>query len=63
MDNAAFHKGVQMKRALKEAGHTLLCLPPYSPDLNPIERKWAQAKKIRQANQCNIQELFMSKNL
>jgi transposase len=53
MDNAAFHKGVQMKRALKEAGHTLPYLPSYSPDLNLIERKWAQAKKIRQANQCN----------
>jgi transposase len=63
MDNAAFHKGVQMKRALKEAGHTLLYFPPYSPDLNPIERKWGQAKKIRHAHQCNIQELFQYKKL
>jgi transposase len=63
MDNAAFHKGAEMKEAIEKEGHTLLYLPPYSPDLNPIERKWAQAKKIRHANQCNIQELFMSKNL
>jgi transposase len=63
MDNAAFHKGAKMKQALKEAGHTLLYLPPYSPDLNPIEHKWAQAKKIRQANQCNIQLLFQCKKL
>ena len=35
-----------MKTSLEKAGHTLLYLPPYSPDLNPIEKKWAQAKKI-----------------
>ncbi|WP_201527833.1 transposase, partial [Psychrobacter frigidicola] len=29
-------------------GHRLLFLPPYSPDLNPIEKKWAQAKLLRQ---------------
>ena len=47
MDNASFHKGVLMKKAIEDAGHTLLYLPPYSPDLNPIEKKWAQAKAIR----------------
>ncbi len=33
--------------ALKEAGHIVLWLPPYSPDLNPIEKTWAWIKKIR----------------
>ncbi len=42
MDNAAFHKRVQ--RLLNRHGHRLLFLPPYSPDLNPIEKKWAQVK-------------------
>lgn len=60
MDNAAFHKGSDMKQAIKSAGHTLLYLPPYSPDLNPIEHKWAQAKKIRKAKQCTISELFQN---
>ena len=47
MDNASFHKGEAMKKAIENAGHTLLYLPPYSPDLNPIEKKWTQAKAIR----------------
>ena len=41
-----FHKRVQ--RLLNRHGHRLLFLPPYSPDLNPIEKKWAQAKFLRQ---------------
>ena len=36
MDNASFHKRVQ--RLLNRHGHRLLFLPPYSPDLNPIEK-------------------------
>ena len=47
MDNAAFHKRQDTHEAITEAGHTLEFLPPYSPDLNPIEPKWAQAKSIK----------------
>lgn len=39
MDNATFHKGCDMQKIIANAGHTLLYLPPYSPDLNPIEKK------------------------
>ena len=46
MDNATFHKRVQ--KLLNRHGHRLLFLPPYSPDLNPIEKKWAQVKFLRQ---------------
>ena len=46
MDNASFHKRVQ--RLLNRHGHRLLFLPPYSYNLNPIEKKWAQAKFLRQ---------------
>lgn len=38
MDNAAFHKGKNLRSAIEQAGHILLFLPPYSPDLNPIEK-------------------------
>ena len=47
MDNATFHKRQDILGALKEAGHIVLWLPPYSPDLNPIEKTWAWIKKIR----------------
>jgi transposase len=45
MDNATFHKSSTTKRLIEEAGCRLLFLPPYSPDLNPIELLWANLKK------------------
>lgn len=45
MDNATFHKGVRDMQKIKQM-LGILCFP-YSPDLNPIEKKWAQAKQIR----------------
>jgi transposase len=47
-----------MKEDIANAGHTLFYLPPYSPDLNPIEKKWAQAKHIRRTTGCSVEKLF-----
>lgn len=58
MDNAAFHKGALMKKAVEDAGHIIEYLPPYSPDLNPIEKKWAHAKSMRRKYRCSVDELF-----
>lgn len=60
MDNASFHKGADMQKILEDAGHTLLYLPPYSPDLNPIEKKWAQIKKARRSSGDSIDNIFKS---
>jgi transposase len=60
MDNASFHKGEEMRNSIIDAGHILLYLPPYSPDLNPIEKKWAQAKHLRKTLGCSINSLFKS---
>ena len=38
MDNAAFHKLEKTRFLIENAGCSLLFLPPYSPDLNPIEK-------------------------
>ena len=46
MDNAAFHKSEQTKNIIERAGCRLVFLPPYSPDLNPIEKFWANFKRI-----------------
>lgn len=58
MDNASFHKRYDMIDAIEIQGHTLVYLPSYSPDLNPIERKWAQAKKLRKRLKCSVLETF-----
>jgi transposase len=58
MDNASFHKRHDCLRLIKDAGHLLEFLPPYSPDLNPNEHKWAQAKSIRRRKKHSIDELF-----
>lgn len=44
MDNATFHKSEMTKKLIEDAGCQLKFLPPYSPDLNPIEKCWANLK-------------------
>ncbi|NDH09878.1 MAG: IS630 family transposase, partial [Gammaproteobacteria bacterium] len=39
MDNAAFHKSLSTQELIKQAGHLLEYLPPYSPDLYPFNLK------------------------
>ena len=44
MDNATFHKGGRIQQLIRDAGCELLYLPPYSPDLNKIEKCWSWLK-------------------
>ncbi|KMU92717.1 hypothetical protein CIHG_10503 [Coccidioides immitis H538.4] len=44
MDNASFHHSARIKQMCFDAGVRLLYLPPYSPDLNPIEEFFAELK-------------------
>ena len=44
MDNLGSHKGKAVRDAIRAAGARLLFLPPYSPDLNPIEQVFAKLK-------------------
>jgi transposase len=45
MDNASFHKSQKTKELIESVGCKLIFLPPYSPDLNPIEKFWANMKR------------------
>ena len=45
MDNASFHKSQKTKDLIASVGCKLIFLPPYSPDLNPIEKFWANMKR------------------
>ena len=52
MDNLGSHKGAAIRRAIRRAGAKLFFLPPYSPDLNPIEQVFAKLKALlRKANE------------
>ncbi len=58
MDNAAFHKTVATRKLIEEAGHILLYLPPYSPDLNPIEPDWAVIKHHHRFNNTPLNDII-----
>ena len=45
LDNATFHHSKRTRELVEQAGCTLLYLAPYSPDLNPIEKCWANLKR------------------
>lgn len=46
MDNLSSHKAAAVRRAIRAAGAKLIFLPPYSPDLNPIEQAFAKLKTL-----------------
>jgi transposase len=46
MDNLGSHKGTGIRAAIEAAGASLLYLPPYSPDFNPIENAFAKLKAM-----------------
>jgi transposase len=46
VDNLGSHKGQRARQAVRQAGAHLLFLPPYSPDLNPIEMVFAKLKTL-----------------
>ncbi len=46
LDNLGSHKGRTVRRLIRQAGAKLFFLPPYSPDLNPIEQVFAKLKAL-----------------
>jgi transposase len=49
MDNLSSHKVNGVRKQIEAAGAELIYLPPYSPDLNPIEKAWAKLKQLLRA--------------
>jgi transposase len=61
MDNLGSHKGAGVKAAIEAAGASLLYLPPYSPDFNPIEQAFAKLKAmLRKAAERTLDDLWRS---
>jgi len=51
LDNLGSHKGKAARAAIRAAGAHLLFLPPYSPDLNPIEQLFSKLKHLTRAGE------------
>jgi len=59
MDNLSSHKGPRVRQMIEAAGADLLYLPPYSPDLNPIENAFSKLKAhLRKAAQRTVAGLW-----
>jgi len=56
LDNLSSHKSVRTRELIEGAGATLVFLPPYSPDLNPIEMIFAKIKQGLRSLACRTQE-------
>jgi len=58
MDNLGSHKSQAVRAAIRKAGARLIFLPPYSPDLNPIEQVFAKLKTlIRKARARSVEAM------
>jgi transposase len=59
LDNLSAHKRADVRQAIEAAGASLRFLPPYSPDLNPIENAFAKLKaRLRKAAARSINQLW-----
>ena len=59
LDNLGSHKGKAVRNMIRNAGAHLMFLPPYSPDLNPIEQAFAKMKTLlRKADARTIEQTW-----
>ena len=58
LDNASFHKSKKIKELIESVDCKVIFLPPYSPDLNPIEKFWANMKRWIKGNINRFNKLF-----
>lgn len=59
MDNLGSHKGRAVRKAIRTVGAKLFFLPPYSPDLNPIEQVFAKLKTLlRKADERTVEDTW-----
>ena len=55
-DNLGAHRGVAVRAAVEAPGACVVFLPPYSPDMNPIERCWSKIKTYLRAAKARTRE-------
>lgn len=59
MDNLAPHKNEETLRLIEQAGASVLFLPAYSPDLNPIEKMWSKIKQSLRSTEARTREALI----
>ena len=59
MDNLSSHKGGRVKELIESRGCELLYLPPYSPDLNPIEQAFSKVKGLLRRAEARTHEILI----
>jgi transposase len=59
MDNLSAHKDAKVVAAIESAGAIVCFLPPYSPDLNPIEKMWSKVKEILRSLKARTAEALL----
>ncbi len=59
MDNVSSHKGERVHELIEERGCELLFLPPYSPDLNPVEMAFAKVKGLLREDEVRTREALV----
>jgi transposase len=59
LDNLSAHKGGRVREIVEEAGCELVYLPPYSPDLNPIERAFSKVKGLVRKAEARTREALI----
>ena len=59
MDNLSAHKGGRVKELIEQRGCELIYLPPYSPDLNPIERAFSKINGLLRKAEARSREALL----
>jgi transposase len=59
MDNLSSHKGPRVRQLIEERGRELMYLPPYSPDLNPIEEAFSKLKGLLRKAEARTHEALL----
>ena len=60
LDNATFHRKKQLRKLARKYKCKIIFLPPYSPELNPIEKRWANTKKKLRSNSHLFDDFFQA---
>jgi transposase len=60
LDNLSAHKNQKARALIESVGAELWFLPPYSPDLNPIEKMWSKIKEILRALKARTKESLIN---